>query len=210
VVHVIPPRLSEPLLYLDFDGVLHPADVRVTEAEPLQPRVYNGAPTDHPLFEHAALLERILMPFTDVKIVLSTSWVRVLGYEYAVQQLPTGLQARVIGTIWQGELAQHPPRTRYDAIQSDATARGLTSWLALDDDLEGWPEEQRYHLIAPNNSWRGLGQAGRAEELAEALALLCAGRPLEARLPQLAHVPSTVERLFGSVEPAQLRRRHNE
>lgn len=186
-----------PTLYLDYDGVLHPADVRITTAEPLRPRVYNGGPTDHQLFEHAGLLERILSPFADVKIVLSTSWVRTLGYEFTVQQLPPSLQARVIGTIWQGELLQHPPRTRYDAIQSDATARGLEHWLALDDDVEGWPEEQRYRVIAPNNSWLGLSQPSRCEELTEALALLCAGRPLDSRLEKVEHIPSTVERLFG-------------
>jgi len=199
-----------PVLYLDYDGVLHPADVRVTEAEPLRPRVYNGGPTDHPLFEHAPLLEHVLRPFADVRIVLSTSWVRVLGYEFAVQQLPAGLRGRVVGTMWREELLQHPPRARYDAIQTDAVARGLDRWLALDDDLEGWPGAQRYRVIAPNNSWLGLSQPGRAEELAEALALLCAGLPLESRMPKVAHFPSTVERLFGSVEPAQLLRRHNE
>lgn len=195
---MIAPELDfDPVLYLDFDGVLHPADVRVTEAEPRRPRVYNGGPTDHPLFEHAGLLQRILAPFIDVKIILSTNWVRVLGYEFTVQQLPQALRQRVIGTIWRGELLEHPPRTRHDAIQTDAAARGLVRWLALDDDVEGWPEEQRYRLIAPNNGWYGLAQASKPDELTEALALLCAGRPLESRLPQLAYVPSTVERMFG-------------
>lgn len=189
--------IEPPVLYLDYDGVLHPADVRVTAAEPRQPRVYQGSrPTSHPLFEHVTLLERCLEPFPDVKIILATSWVRVLGYEYTVRQLPPALRERVVGTIWQGELLEHPPRSRYDAIQTDATARGLERWLALDDDAEGWPDAERYRLIAPNNSWYGLAQPGVADELAEALALLCAGRPLEARMPQLAHFPSTIERLF--------------
>lgn len=191
---MIPP---EPVVYLDFDGVLHPADVRVTASEPLRPRVYNCGPTDHPLFEHAPLLERILVPFPDVRIVLSTSWVSTLGYEFTVQQLPLALQARVIGTIWRGELLEHPPRTRYDAIQTDANMRGLDRWLALDDDEEGWPEEQRYRLIAPNNFWYGLAQPSRCEELTDALALLCAGKPLDSRLAKVAHFPSTVEQLFG-------------
>lgn len=191
------PMLNEPTLYLDFDGVLHPADVRVTQAEPRRPRVYNGGPTDHPLLEHVHLLERILAPFGDVKIILSTSWVRVLGYEYTVQMLPLALRERVVGTIWRGELLQHPPRTRYDAIQTDADKRGRVRWLALDDDLDGWPCEEFCRVIAPSNSWYGLGQPGKAEELAEALALLCDGRPLQSRLPQVPHCPSTVERLFG-------------
>ena len=187
----------KPTLYLDFDGVLHPADVRVTQAEPRRPRVYNGGPTDHPLFEHAPLLERILAPFPNVKIVLSTSWVRTLGYEYTLQQLPAALRERVVGTIWQGELLEHPPRTRYDAVQTDANMRGLDRWLALDDDEEGWPEQERYRLIAPSNSWYGLAQPSRCDELTSALALLCAGWPLETRMPKAEHLPSTVERLFG-------------
>lgn len=187
-----------PVLYLDYDGVLHPADVRLTGAALARPRVYNGDPTDHPLFEHAMLLERTLAPFPEVRLVLATSWVRTLGYQYTVQQLPLALRARVVGTIWQGLLLEHPPRSRYDAVQTDANDRGLQRWLALDDDTEGWPDEQRKHLIAPNNAWHGLSQPGVAEELSEALALLCAGRPLEARLPHLAHFPSTMERLFGA------------
>lgn len=188
---------TQPTLYLDYDGVLHPADVRVTTAEPLRPRVYNGGATNHPLFEHAHLLERILAPFPNVRLVLATSWVRTLGYEFTRQQLRPALRGRVIGTVWRGALLEHPPRTRYDAVQIDADARGLMRWLALDDDAEGWPEQERYRLIAPNNSWLGLSQPGRAGELAAALALLCNGQPIEFRLPQVTHFPSTVERLFG-------------
>ena len=69
-----------PILYLDYDGVLHPADVRVNKSDPLRPRIYHkGQPTDRPLFEHAPLLARILDKFPDVRILLATSWVRQLG-----------------------------------------------------------------------------------------------------------------------------------
>lgn len=186
------------ILYLDYDGVLHPADVRVTKVEPAQPRVYNGGqPTDHPLFEHAPLLERILQPFPDVRISLSTSWVRMLGYEMAVQQLPPGLRARVVGTIWRGALLQFPPRTRHDAIATDAEERRVPRWLALDDDLDGWPAERRHLVVAPTDTWAGLAQPGTAEELSQALDLLCSGMALESRLPEQPRSPSTVERLFG-------------
>jgi hypothetical protein len=188
----------KPILYLDYDGVLHPADVRVTKVEPAQPRVYvGGQPTDHPLFEHATLLERILEPFPNVRISLSTSWVRMLGYEVAVQQLPPGLRARVAGTIWQGFLLQFPPHTRHDAITTDVEERGVGRWLALDDDVEGWPAERRHLVVAPTNNWHGLGGPGVAEELAAALDLLCTGGALESRLPPESSVPSTVDRLFG-------------
>lgn len=188
-----------PILYLDYDGVLHPADIRVTKAEPQRPRVYEaGRPTDHPLFEHAPLLERILQPFPDVRISLSTSWVRNLGYEFAREQLPAALRERVVGTIWTGWLLNYPPRTRHDAITTDAEERSVQRWLALDDDIEGWPDERRHLLVAPTDGWLGLAQPGIEEELAAALELLCAGKPLESRRPQLAHFPSTMERLFGA------------
>ena len=98
-----------PILYLDYDGVLHPSDVRITKAEPLRPRIYqNGRPTDRLLFENAPLLACILEAFPEVRISLATSWVRILGYEFAVQQLPPALRARVVGTIWQGSMWHSP------------------------------------------------------------------------------------------------------
>ena len=190
--------MRTPILYLDYDGVLHPADVRVTASEPQQPRVYSGGqPTDHALFEHVALLERILAPFPDVRISLATSWVRTLGFEFAVQQLTPSLRARVVGTIWRGALLRFPPRTRHDAITTDVEERNVQRWLALDDDVDGWPEERRHLVIAPNNAWEGLSQPRLADELSDALALLCSGQPLESRRPKSALIPSTVERLFG-------------
>ena len=170
------------VLYLDFDGVLHPADVRVPVDDRTCARVYcRGLPTNHPLFEHALLLERILQPHPDVKIVLATLWARELGLEYAAQQLPPGLRERVIDTIWRGSLVEYPPGSRYDVIQTDADARGLDQWLALDDDLNYWPGDRRHLIVAPTDSWQALAQPGIADELSAALELLCSGRSLEGR-----------------------------
>jgi hypothetical protein len=181
-----------PILYLDYDGVLHSDDVRVTKDRPMQPRIYEkGKPTDRPLFEHASLLARILDAFPDVRISLATSWVRTLGYESAVQQLPQALQLRVVGTIWQGWKLQFPPPYRYDAITIDAEERGVKRWLALDDDVEGWPVDRRHLVVAPKNTRQGLAQPGIAEELSTALELLCAGHLLETRLSKAALLSAT-------------------
>lgn len=187
------------VLYLDFDGVLHPADVRVTDAEPERARVYlRGQPTDHPLFEHVPLLESILEPFPDVKIVLATLWARMMGLEFAAHQLPPSLRSRIIGTVWQGSLLEYPPWSRYDVIQTDADERGLDQWLALDDDLNCWPEDKLHLVVAPTHYWDALAQPGVAEELSEALELLCTGRPLKGRKPREVPYPSTIDRLFGT------------
>jgi hypothetical protein len=180
-----------PTLYLDYDGILHPADVRVPHDEPTRPRMYvRGRATDEPLFRYVLLLELLLAPHPELQIVLSTSWVRSLGYEFAVKQLPPALQARVIGAT-----TVFAP-TRFESIATDAESRDLTRWLALDDDLLGWPEEFRHLVVAPTNPALGLAQPGVAVELATMLDALCAGRPLGA-ITKVAKVPSTVDRLFA-------------
>jgi len=174
--------MSPPILYLDFDGVLHPADVRVTQDEPERARVYlNGRPSDHPLFEHAPLLERLLEPYPEVQIILATTWARDLGLDVAAEQLPIGLRDRVIDTVWRGSLLEYSLGSRYDTIQADADSRGLTQWLALDDDLHYWPEDRLHLVVAPTDRWLALAQPGVADELSVALNLLCSNRPLEGR-----------------------------
>lgn len=178
-----------PVLYLDFDGVLHAADVRVTKDEPLRPRVYDK-PSDQPLFRYASLLELLLAPYPEVRIVLSTSWVHAFGYEFAFKQLPPSIQERIIGaTTVQAS-------TRFDCIDIDAEERGLKRWLALDDDVKGWPEERRHLVVAPTNPVLALAQPGVAGELARMLDALCAGRPLQ-RESKVASVPSTIDRLWA-------------
>jgi hypothetical protein len=173
-----------PVLYLDFDGILHPADVRVAREEPLHPRVYvRDQPTDEPLFRYMSLLELLLAPYPELKIVLTTSWVRALGYEFALQE-------RVIGA------ATYPAPTRFASIEIDAESRGLTRWLALDDDVCGWPEERRHLVVAPTNPVLGLAQPGVAAELATMLEALCTGRPLEL-ITKVDKVLPTVDRLWA-------------
>ena len=74
-----------PLLYLDFDGVLHHDEVY------FHPRrgVYLNAPPEHRLFQHVGLLESALAPYPTLQIVLSTSWVRVFSFSGALKRLPS-------------------------------------------------------------------------------------------------------------------------
>lgn len=165
---------NSPILYLDFDGVLHAADVRVTRDEPLRPQVYvRDEPSSEPLFRYMSLLELLLAPYPNLRLVLSTSWVRTFGYEYALSQLSPALQTRVIGA------ATFPAPTRFDAIDIDAQERGVAQWLALDDDLRGWPDTRRHQVVAPTHEVLALAQPGVAAELAGRLEALCAGLPLE-------------------------------
>ena len=62
------------ILYLDFNGVLHHENVRNFGKGPVM--IESG----HSLFEWSNRLNIALLPYPEVQIVLSTSWVRILGF----------------------------------------------------------------------------------------------------------------------------------
>ena len=64
------------LLYCDFDGVLHTAQVYRHQTPP----VIRLDPPGHALFESCDVLERLLDPYPELRIVLSTIWVREFAW----------------------------------------------------------------------------------------------------------------------------------
>ena len=135
------------ILYLDYDGVLHADDVyRTKKGIALK----NGGA----LFEHAHMLTRAIESYPEVKIVLSTSWVRELGFSRAKKYLPSELQARVSGSTYHSsyeseDFASTPWNTlsRYEQIARHVSRHNVTNWLAVDNDNEGWPESQTHRLV---------------------------------------------------------------
>ena len=88
------------VLYLDYDGVVHPDEVYLDAHN----RIYlRGEST---LFEHAALLEATLAPYPQLRIVLSTSWVRMKGFDRACKRLHQALRERILGATWHSRFAQ--------------------------------------------------------------------------------------------------------
>ncbi|MBN3762329.1 HAD domain-containing protein [Burkholderia sp. Ac-20365] len=144
---IAPPTVTGGLiLYLDFDGVLHPSDVWRRAGRP----PYVKSPPGHRVFEHADLLVEVLAPFPDIRIVLSTSWVSVFkGVVKAARYLPEELRLRVIGATWHsamdGSVFARLPRSLQ--ILTDVHRRRPMAWLALDDDDEEWPAWCRSRLI---------------------------------------------------------------
>lgn len=128
-----------PVLYLDFDGCLHP--------EPVHWHPRRGAylsselaAAGHRLFEHAALLEELLEPYPSLVIVLSTSWAVHYGCSRAAKRLPPGLRKRVVGATYHSAIDKSAfrllPRGRQ--VLDDVARRQPQVWLALDDFAEGW------------------------------------------------------------------------
>jgi hypothetical protein len=161
------------LLYLDFDGVMHPEDVW------WHPNLgpYLRSPEGHTLFENSQVLRELLGAFPDVRIVLSTSWVPRYGLAYATKQLLPELRQRVIGATF------HPrmDRMAFDAIPrwlqvyQDAQKRRPSDWVAVDDSIDDWPREQQHRLVSVH-SVAGIAEPVVADDLAKRLSAMC-GRP---------------------------------
>ena len=129
---------GELLLYLDFDGVLHHENVRLHK----NIGVYLDAPPGYALFQHVELLEQLLQPYPQVKIVLSTSWVRRYGCTGSAKNLRPTLRARVIAATYHSRIdaQEFYAAPRGMQVWGDVVRRKPRDWLALDDDWLQWPK----------------------------------------------------------------------
>ncbi len=133
------------ILYLDYDAVLHDGNVLRNRTRGL----YIKTP-GRTFFEWAPILQALLAPYPDLKIVLSTTWVRELGFDKARHELAPSLAERVIGATFLHPnivKAEFDTMSRGLQIWGDVTRRKPTKWFALDDDAFGWPEWCRDRLI---------------------------------------------------------------
>lgn len=139
------------ILFLDFDGVLHPDAAFLVKGRPT-------LKSEGELFMWAPLLVDVLADFPEVQIVLSTSWARELSFSRARRWLPDSLRARVIGSTWHSSMAFQADgfrlaqtwwdtATRYQQIKRYADRAGLADWVAVDDQPEGWGADDRGKLV---------------------------------------------------------------
>lgn len=132
-----PRGAGEVVLYLDYDGVLHHENVMYQRRR--------GAymnPAGYRLFEHANLLDELLRPHPELRIVLSTSWVRRFGCYGTARKLPPGLRNRVIGATFHSSMHRQAFAEMARGVQvwQDVQRRKPRDWVALDDDFNDWPE----------------------------------------------------------------------
>ncbi len=160
------------ILFLDFDGVLHPDAAYLV----------NGRPTlraEGELFMWAPLLVDVLSGFPETEIVLSTSWARELSFTRARRWLPPALRRRVIGATWHTRMSLlhdglrsvatwWDGATRYEQIKRYASRAGRSDWLAIDDQPEGWAAEDLEKLVHTDGQ-RGLSDPRALALLAERL-----------------------------------------
>lgn len=160
-----------PTCYLDFDGVLHHENVaRGTR------RTARMMETGHQLFEWAAILGDALQSYPHVRIVLSTTWVRVLGYDRSREYLPPELRGRVVGATFHRR--EHgatrdmrelwAQAARGVQIARDIERRRPAKWFAIDDAIEEFLPWQREWLV-PCQGSTGLGSSEAQQRLDEVL-----------------------------------------
>ncbi|MDZ7651851.1 MAG: HAD domain-containing protein [Burkholderiaceae bacterium] len=110
------------ILFLDFDGVLHPDPCR----DPAR------------LFEHAPRLAAALASFTQLAVVLSTAWRTHHPVDELAAHLPPPLRAKVVGATQcfhaiERRPALVPYRRQAECQHWIDSERPGAAWLALDD-----------------------------------------------------------------------------
>lgn len=162
---------GELLLYLDYDGVLHHQNCL------WHPKIgaYLSTPNGFVLFQHAELLEQLIEPYPQVKIVLSTSWVLQYGCSKAAKNLRPGLRSRVIGATYHSNMRKHEfsALPRGQQVWSDVVKRKPRNWLAIDDVHEGWPEHSLPNFVATHKQ-DGISGPEVLAEFQKKLGKMCA------------------------------------
>ena len=136
------------ILFLDFDGVLHPFNVRFSESLEL---ALISEDKSLSLFCWAHLLESILddeYPQGQIKIVLSTTWGHRYGLKEAAKRLTTGLQSRVVG----GTIGYPQSRGRQIEQHVEDMSISIKDWIAIDDDDYLWPKHLSQKLVKTDDN----------------------------------------------------------
>ncbi|MFL9889343.1 HAD domain-containing protein [Paraburkholderia sp. RL17-383-BIF-A] len=154
---------DEPTLYLNFGGVLNVGHGLINEVGDI------ALDTGRRPFEFVPYLVDILAPYSQVQLVLTTSWLQSLGAGRTIALLPDHLRRKVVGTTLGtpprlGEIKDGTAKTM--SIMRHAAKHGVAKWLALDDDAWGVPPGFEEHFLH-TDSETALGSPEARKQLRE-------------------------------------------
>lgn len=113
------------IIFLDFDGVLHPV----------------GTPVRGPgVFARKGLFEGTLrtLGLESIEIVISSTWRLAIPLQKLKKLFSPDVAARIIGKTADAEEPEDYPR--YDEIRAWLESNGARkNWIAIDDDPERFP-----------------------------------------------------------------------
>jgi hypothetical protein len=120
------------ILFLDFDGVLHPRAPRRDRAD-----------AENKLFAYLPRLEGVLRDFPDWQIVIASSWRQYSPWPYVIKEFSADIATRIIGAtpVLMAKEPPYPKHPRFDEVLSYLTTNGhqTTRWIALDDESTLFP-----------------------------------------------------------------------
>ncbi len=126
------------ILFLDFDGVLHPAGSRRNVGDLAQ----------------LPLLENLLREpaYAAVRIVISSTWREAYPLDRLRALFSADIRTRVVGAT--PVLDEYDSDyNRYEEIKAWLEAHPqIERWVALDDDVEGFPSHRRSKVVFTQSS----------------------------------------------------------
>ncbi|WNO03954.1 HAD domain-containing protein [Rhodoferax mekongensis] len=164
------PGLNEILLYLDYDGCLHNRYCLYG--------FYDGTtfrePEGYELFQYIDLLEELLLPYPQVKIILCTKWLLFFKKADTIKALSPNLRHRVIGTILHRGTNSKKicGKTIGQLAEQDIKKRKPKDWFAICDSIEGWSTTFARKVIFTHYEL-GISEPKAKRLIRERLELLC-------------------------------------
>ena len=159
------------VLFLDFDGVLHPLWTPSPFNDWQLEVTFGPTPYTGPFFLHASVLTAALSPFLErMEIVISSTWGKGRTLDELRQLLPAPVADRVVDAVHHHLPPAKEARSRWEEISwylKNVRPHQGGHWLAVDDDDSGWPAAMRSQLV---HCERDLGDAGACRKLEAALA----------------------------------------
>lgn len=150
------------VIFLDFDGVLHPPKAIAGAKPPLTPaQIRTGWPQT---FQHLPLLAQLLQGHADVGVVVSSSW-RLFLNEQELAELLHPIKDWYVGAL--------PPRMtqRDEAIKQWLSDNKVADFVVLDDVqrfFAGYPSQWPQLVVC--NSALGIAEAAITQRLQKWLA----------------------------------------
>jgi hypothetical protein len=124
------------ILFLDFDGVLHPVFPRKELPD-----------AENQLFSYLPRLESVLRDFPAVQIVISSSWREGRPWGHVIKAFSADIADRIIGAtpVVRCNEPPYPKHQRHGEVMLYLENNNLTAadWVALDDNARIYPKHCR-------------------------------------------------------------------